>query len=429
MADERILRHELLDAARGQTPKTDEWKKSQGSENYFNGKGGQNIWLLRFATQALKRQEIPWREVYYHQLGIWESEWGNKPKDIQPAFGGSEFLSTIYWGWHIAAHLAMTRHPTPSIARYARRWCALNWAIFRAITAPDGSLLLFGQRSAGHNPIPRETDWWYALAIGDEGGIKRAEKWCKQAGCGLRQSWEYEYGMEFRKEMRETYKESVSIDFRELERDLPLRVPTEIVKTNNGIVVVHAANCNPNTPPILAGKWENGHLTVLPTSTIQNDKTGRTETIPGGIRLRQKFDHATAHIENGEIVYKSSLYTGGNEKRIKMPSGEVIYHLRLGRGERAINKPIDTSPVIEPEPVDDSSSINLPLAIDLLLSLQLSRKHKPIRDDIVSLLRAGNLSDQDLSAIADQVETFGIGNKQEQYTRWRQALSILRKER
>ncbi len=453
--DERQLRHELLDAARGEAPRTKFWEKEQAFDSYFSGAGSQNIWLLRFATQALLDKPVPWEAVYHYQLGppsgtklvarsgtlLATPEPASDDRVFTPGFGGSEFMSTIYWGWHLLSHLALTRKKGP-IGEQARRWVVLNWVLFRAIQAPDGSLMLFGQRSAGHNPKPREMDWLFALA--SDGDVKRAEKWCKEAGAGLKQGWEFEIGNELLPEMRETWQESLSIPVEDLPKLLPLRVATDIVCTTEGIAVVHAANCNPNTPPILAGTlWKDGRREILPTSDLNGEK------VPGGIRIRQKFDHATARIEGGEIVYASSLYTGGAEQRIPLPGGDVIYHLKLGRGEAepvisepvlpdpVIPKPVISDPVV-PDPVVPDPVIvpedpveptgdedrDLARAAALIAGLQLPKLQKPLQAEIVAQLQVLP-SDADLTAIAAQVKTFGIGPGQPQAVQWREAIAIL----
>jgi len=442
--DERQLRLELLDAARGETPRTDTWKKEQGFDSYFSGAGSQNIWLLRFATQALMGKTVPQEAVYHYQLGpppgtkliarggalLTTPEPAGDDRVFTAGFGGSEFMSTIYWGWHCISHLALIRKKGP-IGEQARRWVILNWVLFRAIQAPNGALMLFGQRSAGHNPKPREMDWLFALA--SDGDVKRAEKWCKEAGAGLRMSWEFEIGQELLPEMRATWQESLSIPLEDLPKLLPLRVPTDIVCTTEGIAVVHAANCNANTPPILVGTlWRDGRREILPTSDFEGER------IPGGIRIRQKFDHATARIEDGEIVYASSLYTGGLEQRIHLPDGDVIYHLKLGREETnpvisnpvapglVIPDPVILDPVTPAEPLGDEVR-DLGRATALIAGLLLRKIEQPLQAEIVARLQSLP-SDADpaaLTAIAAQVRTFGIGPGQPQAVDWKEAIAIL----
>src|SRR6185436_12495547 len=328
--DERNLRDELFDAVRNKAPRTNFWKKDQAFDSYFSGAGSQNIWLLRFATKALRGEKVPADAVYNYQFGPPPGSFlvaGNNGPTLasapaandrvyEPGFGGSEFMSTIYWVWHLMSHLALIRKGG-EIGDKARRWVVLNWVLFRAIQASDGRLMLFGQRSAGHDPIPREPDWLFARA--SDGDVGQAERWCKKAGAGLKRSWEFAMGNELITEMRSTYKESLSIPVEDLPKLIPLRVRTEIIKTSEGIAVVHAKNCNPNTPPILGGTfWQDGRRDILPTSVLKNG-----QKTPGGIRIRQKFDHASARIEGNEIVYVSSLYTDG-EQRIPLPGGDPI---------------------------------------------------------------------------------------------------------
>lgn len=430
MGDEDKLRHELLDAARGVPPRTNVWKKGQGVDAYFSGAGSQNIWLMRFAVQALRGQVVPWEAVYHYQLGTPPGHHlvGRKggvtltpeilPDDrvYAPGFGGTEFLSTIYWGWHLMSHVALTR-AEGEIAKQARRWVILNWVLFRAITAPDGSLMLFGQRSAGHAPFPREMDWIYALASG--GDLKRAEKWCKIMGAGLRDSWEKEIALELQAELQATWKESLTIPTEAL-LSIPLRVPTEIVRTSEGIAVVHAHNCNPNTPPILAGtcNWL-GLRVILPTSV---DPDGNR--VFGGVRIRQKFDHASARIDGAEIVYQSSLYTGGREIRILMPRGDVLYHLRLGTGEAAAppSEPTPGTGTTEPVEPPPAPTSDLSRAADLLSSLKLAKKHQGEREAVVAAIRKGENPAPYLEIIR---RWFRPDSPQAQATQWREALAIL----
>lgn len=438
--DEGNLRYDMLDALRGKTPRSDTWKKGQAFDAYFSGSGSQNIWLMRFAAQALKGGTVPWEAVYHYQLGTPPgtslvaragsvqavSDPGAGEQVYTPGFGGSEFMSAIYWPWHLMSHLALVRKGG-EIGERARRWVHLNWALFRAIQAPDGSLMLFGQRSAGHNPKPREADWLFALASG--GDVGRAEAWCKKAGAGLRRGWEFEIGHELLPEMRQTWEESLSIKETDLPGLLTLRVPTEIIRTTEGIAVVHAANVNSNTPPILAGTAGlDGRREILPTSEVRGEK------VPGGIRIRQRFDHATARIEGNEIVYSSSLYTEGAEKRIPLPGGDLIYHLKLGGG--GISSIFEPVSVPAPEPVDPgtepdpSDQVEPPFpdlgrAADIIETLQLPNKQRQLQGQIIARLRSGDVDDDALGTILEQVRAFGIGPGQPQAVPWKQAIEIL----
>lgn len=438
--DEGKLRFDMLDAVRGKAPRSDTWKKAQGSDSYFSGAGSQNIWLMRFVTQALRGEAVPWEAVYSYQLGpppgtrliarggavLTTAEPAGEDTIYAPGFGGSEFMSTIYWAWHLLSHLSLIRKGGET-GRLARRWVALNWALFRAIQAPDGSLMLFGQRSAGHNPKPRETDWLFALASG--GDTARAEAWCRQAGAGLRRGWEFEIGNELLPEMRETWEESLSIKETDLPALLPLRVPTEILRTTEGLAVVHAANCNPNTPPILAGiALKDGRREVFPTSVVDGER------IPGGIRIRQQFDLASARIENGEIVYSSSLYTNGAEQRLPLPGGDVIYHLKLGTGSAEPVEPADRN--VEPLPIDIQVPAGDPVeeptpfrdlerAASIIATLQLPNFQKPLQAEIIDRLKSGDVDDDTLARITEQVRGFGIGPGQPQAIPWREAIAIL----
>jgi hypothetical protein len=428
--DEVLLRFEMLDAARGKVPRTDAWKKEQGTDSYFSGAGSQNIWLMRSVTQALRGKEVPWEAVYHYQLGpppgntlvargnsvLATSDPLGTDKVYTPGFGGSEFLSTIYWGWHLLSHLALIRKGG-DIGAKARRWVTLNWALFRAIQAPDGSLLLFGQRSAGHNPIPREVDWLFARA--SDGDVARAERWCKQAGAGLKKGFEFEIGNELLPEMRQTWQESLAIKAEDLPALLPLRVPTDIIRTPEGVAVVHAANCNPNTPPILAGFiTQDGRREILPTSVVNGNR------VPGGIRIRQQFDHANARIDGSEIVYASSLFTGGGEQRVPLPGGGPISHLKLGSGNA---EPV---PVQAPDDTEDPSSPEPPFpdlahAAEIIANLVLANPDKPTRAAIVAKLQSGDVDDDALAEIIQQVEHFGINPGNPQAANQQKAIELL----
>jgi hypothetical protein len=429
--DERQLRHEMLAAALGKEPDSNFWEQKQAFQSYFSGQGSQNIWLMRFATQALKDMDVPWEAVYHYQLGPPSgsrlvarngslnvvSEPAPGDTVFTPGFGGSEFMSTIYWSWHLMSHVALMKKGG-AIGAKARRWVVLNWLLFRAIQAHDGSLMLFGQRSAGHNPKPRELDWLFALASG--GDLGRAEKWCKQAGAGLKRGWEFKIGNALKAEMQSAWEEARTMPLEEL-KSLPLRVPTEIVKTTEGLAVVHSATCNSNTPPILAGTfWQNGRRDILPTSDVRGEK------VPGGIRIRQKFDHATARIEGGEIVYASSLYTNGAEQRIPLPGGDVIYHLKLGSGNGSTAPvPVDTAVIEPPLPDGEPPFPDLAHAAELIAGLQLPSKMQAARARIVARLESGEVDDDALAEIIKQVEDFKINPAQVQAAAVREAIAIL----
>jgi len=428
--DERHLRHEMLDAALGRAPRSDFWKAGQAFQSYFSGQGSQNIWLMRFATQALRDRDVPWKAVYQYQLGTptgTQLVARNGALDVVPetapgdtvyipGFGGSEFMSTIYWVWHLMSHVALMKKGG-EIGAQARRWVVLNWVLFRAIQGPDGSLLLFGQRSAGHNPIPREPDWLFALASG--GDLGRAEGWCKKAGAGLRRGWEFEIGNALKQELQSTWEEARTMPLETLQ-SLPLRVPTDIICTEEGLAVVHSARCNSNTPPILAGTlWKNGRRDILPTSQFNG------MTFIGGHRIRQRADDASARIEGNEIVYKSSLYTGGAEKRIPLPGGNVIYHLKLGSGSTVtVPEPEPVAPV-EPPTEEEPPFPDLLHAADLIASLQLPHNMKPTRNQIVSQLQSRNVNDDDLARIIQKVRDFKIHPEQVQAAKVEEAIEIL----
>lgn len=390
MGDEDLLRYDLLDATRGREPRSPTWKKSQGSDAYFSGVGSQNIYLMRFATQTLRGWETPWEAVYDYQLGR--------------SYGGSEFLSLIYWPWHLASHLSLCRSPHPGISERARYWCALNWALCRELQGGDGSLLFFGQRSAGHAPIPREMDYLFALA--SDGDIRRAEGWCKRAGVGLGRSWVKEMGEEVRAEMRETWKQSLSITLDTL-ASLPLRVPSEIIRTSQGLALIHARTANSNTAPILAG-----------TLTI----TGERRTFPekGGWRFRH-HDDAVAWVdeERWEIAYRSSAFTEGKERRMGLPGGERVRWVKMGigTGTGTVDTGAGTS-----EPNPDTPSRDLSHAADLLSSLLLPRAERGRQAAIVEALRAGQAPEPFLPTVRGW---FCPDSTQLQATAWREAIRIM----
>ncbi len=446
--DETDLRLEMLDVVRGKNPRSSFWSKPQGSEAYFSGNGSQNIWLMRWMIQQVlgvdKLNPVDPSIVYAYQLGLETghvliTRQGNPlvipsssllPSDTQYSigFGGSEFASTIYWFWHVVTHAAMMRKGSDERSRkLAEEWVVRNLLYFRAIEAQDSGILLGGQRSAGHDPnVPREMNWLYQVVKGESAvNISRAESWCKQAGAGLKQSWEFEIGKELLPELRRAWERAREMSIGELTSLLPLKTPTRIIKKNNSLVVVHSENVNPNTPPVLVLIYYNGIRMSLPDH--------------GGNRIRQQFDHSMARIEEregqGEVIYSSSLYTDEKEIRMPMPGGEIEYDIRLGEGEGkgttvsilpvSNNASISSQPVV----VDSNSNSNLFLsqAADILSSMILARKYIAKRDAIVSALRSGKSADSlPLSTFIDEIRSwYASDSKQVEAVKQRRVIELL----
>lgn len=434
--DERFLRNEFLDTVRGKKPRANYWQKPQGEEAYFSGNGSQNIWLFRWAMQLIFGRSATSPElVYGYQLGtgddgqlILRPESGTERRGFRLAvpregdtiypfgFGGSEFGSFIYWFWHLIVHAGLMRKGSPEVQSYALRWLVINWLYFRAIEAPDGGILLGGMRSAGHDPcVPRETNWLYALVSG--GNVKQAEAWCKQAGAGLRRSWEYEIGNELLPELRQSWEIAKDIPLDRLSNMIKLRAPMTIIRTEGGLAWTMDYNVNPNTGPVLGMKWENGVRTSFP------DK--------GGPRIRQRFDHASARIDEagGRMIYSSSLYTGGREIEMPLPAGNAIWKLRLGEEgpsndtDMPDSEPDPVSPIV---PSSDNRSERIKEAADLLAGLQLSHRHGTERAVILSRLTAGQVTSSDIELIRGW---FRPDSPQRQAIYWLRALEILEEVR
>lgn len=435
--DERFLTGEFLDTVRGKKPRSDYWKKSQGEEAYFSGNGSQNIWLFRWAMQVIFGMPTTSPElVYGYQLGTGtgedeqlisrQSESGRRdimlavPREgdtVYPSgFGGSEFGSFIYWFWHLIVHAGLMRMGNSrSEGAYAFRWLVINWLYFRAIEAPDGGILLAGMRSAGHNPcIPREVNWLYTLISG--GDVKQAEAWCKQAGAGLRRSWEYEIALELLPELRQSWEIAKDIPLDRLPSMIKLRAPMTIIRTEGGLAWTIDYNVNPNTGPVLGMKWESGARTSFP------DK--------GGPRIRQKFDHAGARIDEGggRMIYSSTLHTGGREIEMALPAGNVIWKLRLGEEGATSDDSVPALPDSGPDPISpavpssDNRTERTKEAAELLAGLQLSNRHRAERDFVLSQFAAGEVTTADILLVRGW---FRPDSPQKQAVEWRKALEIL----
>jgi hypothetical protein len=444
--DERELRLELLDVIRGKKPRTNFWKKPQGEEAYFSGQGSQNIWLFRWAIQLLLGMPTTSPDlVYAYQLGPGATGDDRKlvrrvhpvfgrrdfmlaiPQsgdDIVPiGFGGSEFGSSIYWFWHLIVHASLYRKGNLDVKSKALQWLVINWLYFRAIEAPDGGLLLAGMRSAGHDPcVPRETNWLWALVSG--GNVAQAEAWCKQAGAGLKRSWEFEITKKLLPELRESWEAAKNIPIDRLQNAIVLRAPMTIIRTEGGLAWTIDHNVNPNTGPVLGMKWEHGQRMSFP------DK--------GGARKRQEFDHGYARIEEdrSRMVYASSLYTDMKEIEMSLPGGDIIWKLRLGEGNgQSTSQPSQPDPVPMPpdsRPTDNDggtqsadgrlSHPDRTTVIELLFSLGLSRPQMAERSLILPRIAAGTHTAEDVAAIRNW---FPANNRLPRAENWRKALAIL----
>ena len=308
MGKEDVITKELLSTVRGIKPPTSLYLRLQGSKAYFNGTGSQNIWLMWLVARHLNGIEKVETDslvlqMYDYQLNKW--------------FGGSEFLSSIYWPWHLLSHVAMLRSKNEQIKQLALRWLVINWTLFGELTGSNGAVLCYGQRSTGHKPQPGRIDWIHAVAKNDRLLELQAEKWCKEAHLGLRQSWEWEMGQELRRELQHSYRVFEESSQMDLPSSIQLRVPSTIIQTTNGVMLVHSRTCNSNTAPILISKYEGDRLSTLP--------------VDGGFGWR-KFDDAVASVDedNKRVLYSSAVFTNHTVSSMDFPPGDVKQIIHLG---------------------------------------------------------------------------------------------------
>lgn len=272
---EDLLTQELLAVLQGKAPATEQWKKGYSAARTLDPdySGSCNIPLLGAAIRLrlLGDNVDDWRDFFAASHGRWM---------------GIETGSRIYASWHFLAVAAVAEHP--KLRDAALGWLSFGVDLLRRMQAPDGRLLLVGQRSAGHAPDPGLWEWIAATIFG--GDVARAEAWCKQFGVGLKQRWEYSA----LKILLPTFQAAAAMPPEPHE----VLSPYHFAEGNGWRAVWTERNLNPNTPPVLGVLWTPAAIQWLPDN--------------GGARIREQFDHATCELaqDGRSLVYVSSLYGG-----------------------------------------------------------------------------------------------------------------------
>jgi hypothetical protein len=164
------------------------------------------------------------------------------------------------------------------------------------LRAPDGQILMIGQRSGRHATIPGWFEYIYARASGE--GLAQAEDWGRHAGLGIQQSWMYEV----LNTLQATLSRSFQMAMASPAPQIGQRRPLTIVRTDAGMAAyigndpaggIEWSNDNGNTTPVLGATWQNGEAKYLPDN--------------GGKRVREQFDHAKVIELDGKLIYDSDF--------------------------------------------------------------------------------------------------------------------------
>lgn len=218
-------------------------------------------------------------------------------------FMGIEAGSRIYGAWHVLSVAAVgqwaNEHKDPLLEAAALDWLQFALDCLKRCEAPDGTLLLVGQRSAGHPPTRGLMEWIFAQS--STGDQARAEGWCRDNGVGLRKRWEYAATLILLPTLRRAWTYAIPVQPHEF------LSPYHCVREAGTMAVWTERNLNPNTPPILGVVWTPSETKWLPDG--------------GGERIREKFDQATCELasDGRTLIYESSLY-GHQEIRLPAPS-------------------------------------------------------------------------------------------------------------
>lgn len=286
--DEDLLVVELRSVLLGQKPATEEWKRVGGLANTLSDgfSGSCNKPALAAATRLLV-------------LGDNVQEWRDFFAASKSRCMGIEAGSRIYLLWVILSVAAVASHP--ELEKPALGWLSYVLDLLRRMQAPDGRLLLVGQRSAGHPPDPGLWEWFVAMVfLGDVG---RAESWCKQFGVGLKKRWEYDAT----KALLGTLQDAAKMGPEPHE----MLVAYHFAAGDGWQAVWTDKTLNPNTGSILGVLWTPDRIDWLPAN--------------GGAHIREQFDGATCALasDGRTLVYASSLY-GHAELRLPAPAGAPI---------------------------------------------------------------------------------------------------------
>jgi hypothetical protein len=189
-----------------------------------------------------------------------------------------------------------------------------------------------------------------------------------------------------------------------------MMVPLHVVRGDGWLAVWLERNVNGNTPPLLGAVWRDGAASYLPSISA-----------PSMRRIRQKFDEGTCRRDGEVLIYDSNLY---GHQEAPLPAGGQETVLGLGTGSAAPSVPEPAPRPAPPPTPPPTAPVDLQAIADVVAGLAIPNKQQALRAGLVAELRGS--SPRPLSAIADDLDSFGIGDNQEQTPRWRQAIAQLR---
>jgi hypothetical protein len=367
---------------------------------------------------------VGWAVRYRSGEAAAREQWRRFFVASRQTFMGTEMFSTIYWWGHTLPVAAVAecaeRTGDAEVAADAYEWLRYYFGVLELLRDPvSGIILTVGMRSGGHEPEAAITwlGWLRALAHGEELGTWEAQ--AKKLKLGMRQRWEYRTA----KALQGTLAKAVGST-----EPLPaygLMTPLHILQTEDGKAAWCEQNVNHNTTPLMAAAALSGkEPTFLPEH--------------GGIRFR-KPETATCVQTGDRLVYDSDIQ---GHQEMPIPGGAVVKEIVLGTAgapveteptpdkpvdkpvEPPVDKPVDKSVDKSVEPPPPPPGPNLAAVADLIAGLLLPKKQKDLQDRIVAELRNG--PQRPLSAVADEVATFGINPDQPQGKPWQEAIRLLR---
>jgi len=299
---------ELQDAVQGRPPRTATWKgyASGLAADLTSHKSGN--WKPLGCAVALY-QVRPGNLATPEARRI-VAEWVDYYAASRDAFMGTEFGSRIYGPWHVLSNLAVAAWSEQAFPDNpsALDWLAAWWHLCARLRAPDGQILMIGQRSGGHPTTPGWFEYIHARASGE--GLQQAEAWGKAAGLGIKQSWMYHVLNALQPTLSRSFARAMSMPAPQV----TLRRPLTVIRTDSGMAAylghdpengIEWSNDNANTTPVVAATWQDGVAKYLPEN--------------GGIRLRQKFERCKVVERDGMLIYDSDV---NGHQELPIPGNE-----------------------------------------------------------------------------------------------------------
>jgi hypothetical protein len=300
---------ELEDAVLGRPPRSATWKQySSGlAADLANGRSGN--WKPLGCAVALL--QVDQRSIASPEARRIIGEWVDYYAASRDGFMGGEFGSRIYGAWHMLSNLAVAGWSERMFKdnQGALDWLAVWWHLCRSLRAPDGQILMIGQRSGGHPTTPGWFEYFYARASGE--GVQQAEAWGRAAGLGIKKSWTEQVLKALQGTLSRSFARAMAMPAPEF----ALRRPLTVIRTDAGLAAylgtdpergVEWSNDNGNTTPVVGATWQDGQARYLPDN--------------GGIRLRQRFERCRVVEQDGKLIYDSDV---NGHQELDIPGTEL----------------------------------------------------------------------------------------------------------